>query len=101
MRRALPEPPIESLDLSGGFIVAGPHEHVASANITPDPSGIPYYNVDLFLEVMRTGQAKGAKEQHAAADGVPDLRRHARRRRPESGDEVVTESRDSRGRTYR
>lgn len=30
-------------------------------NITPDPSGIPYYDASLFLEVMRTGQAKARK----------------------------------------
>ena len=29
--------------------------NVASANLTPDPSGIPYYDERMFLEVMRTG----------------------------------------------
>ena len=31
---------------------------MASANLTPDPSGIPYYDVALFTEVLRTGHAK-------------------------------------------
>ena len=31
---------------------------VASANITPDPSGISYYNEAIFLGVMRTGFVK-------------------------------------------
>ena len=29
-----------------------------SANITPDPSGIPYYNPELFIETMRTGKVR-------------------------------------------
>jgi hypothetical protein len=34
---------------------------VASANLTPDPSGIPYYDVALFTEVLRTGHAKARR----------------------------------------
>ena len=34
---------------------------IASANITSDPSGIPYYTEDLFLEVMRTGMVRSRK----------------------------------------
>ena len=30
-----------------------------STNLTRDPSGIPYYDEALFLEVMRTGKVKG------------------------------------------
>ena len=30
----------------------------ASANLTPSPNGIPYYNEDLFLETMRTGRVR-------------------------------------------
>jgi hypothetical protein len=47
--------PVVSLDLAGGFILKGPWGTVASANITPDPSGISYYDEKLFLDVMRTG----------------------------------------------
>ncbi len=32
--------------------------HAYSANITSDPSGIPYYDAALFREVMRTGHVK-------------------------------------------
>jgi mono/diheme cytochrome c family protein len=50
--------PIHGLEFGGGFVFDGPWGRVASANLTPDPSGIPYYNVDLFKEVMRTGYVK-------------------------------------------
>jgi hypothetical protein len=32
---------------------------VFSRNITPDPSGIPYYDEALFIEAMRTGKVRG------------------------------------------
>ena len=35
-----------------------PVGRVAAGNITPDPSGIPYYSEDLFVEAMRTGMVK-------------------------------------------
>jgi hypothetical protein len=41
--------------------LTGPYGQVASSNITPAPSGIPYYTEELFLEVMRTGMAKARK----------------------------------------
>jgi mono/diheme cytochrome c family protein len=47
--------PIQGLEFAGGFVLAGPWGRVASANITPDPSGISYYDEALFLRVMRTG----------------------------------------------
>lgn len=46
--------PISGMELSGGNVFEG----VASANITPDASGIGYYDEALFLEVMRTGHVK-------------------------------------------
>jgi mono/diheme cytochrome c family protein len=46
------------LDLAGGFSLIGPWGEVASANITQAPSGIPYYDEGLFVEVMRTGFVK-------------------------------------------
>jgi len=49
---------VPGLDFAGGFPFAGPWGFVASANITPDPSGISYYDEALFLEVMHTGQVK-------------------------------------------
>src|SRR6202035_4207803 len=47
------------LVFAGGFAFnVGPLPTVASANITPDPSGIPYYDENLFLQAMRTGKVK-------------------------------------------
>ena len=36
----------------------GPWGAVATANITPDPSGISYYDEALFISTMRTGYVK-------------------------------------------
>jgi cytochrome c len=47
--------PMPGLDLAGGWVMQGPWGTVASANITPDPSGISYYDERLFLKVMHTG----------------------------------------------
>ena len=52
---------MHALDLSGGFLLRGPWGEVASANLTPDPSGIPYYDEALFIEVLRTGHVKARK----------------------------------------
>ena len=53
--------PIAGLDFAGGFVFDGPWGRVASANLTPDPSGIPYYDESLFKEAMRTGYVKARK----------------------------------------
>lgn len=53
--------PIAALEFGGGFVLTGPYGQVASGNITPDPSGIPYYDANLFLEMMRTGMVKARK----------------------------------------
>jgi mono/diheme cytochrome c family protein len=53
--------PIESLDLAGGFILRGPWGRVASANITPDASGISYYDEKLFLDTIHTGYVKARR----------------------------------------
>jgi hypothetical protein len=50
--------PMSDLPFAGGFVLEGPWGRVASANLTPDPSGIPYYDAHLFIEAMRTGQVK-------------------------------------------
>jgi mono/diheme cytochrome c family protein len=57
--------PIPALEFSGGFVLTGPYGLVASRNLTPAPSGIPYYNADLFVEVMRTGMVKARKVHDA------------------------------------
>ena len=53
--------PIPGLDFGGGQIFEGPWGRVASANITPDASGIIYYDDALFVDVMRTGYVKARK----------------------------------------
>jgi len=49
----------ESKAFAGGNQFKGPWGNVVSANITPDKTGIGYYNEKLFLEVMRTGNVMG------------------------------------------
>jgi mono/diheme cytochrome c family protein len=52
--------PIAELDLAGGQVFPAPGGGtIAMTNLTPDPSGIPYYDEDLFVQVMRTGKVKG------------------------------------------
>jgi mono/diheme cytochrome c family protein len=50
--------PIAGLEFAGGFPLQDAHDKAHSANLTPDPSGIPYYDEALFLEAMRTGKVK-------------------------------------------
>jgi len=47
-----------TMAFAGGFHLKGPWGDVTGPNITPDPSGISYYDETLFLEVMRTGRVK-------------------------------------------
>ncbi|MBP6823618.1 MAG: cytochrome c [Acidobacteria bacterium] len=53
--------PLPGMYLAGGFTLNEPTGETTAANITPDPSGISYYDETLFLEVMRTGQIKARK----------------------------------------
>jgi Cytochrome c len=46
---------IAGMEFGGGQIFDGPWGRVASANLTPDPSGIPYYDEALFVKTIRTG----------------------------------------------
>jgi mono/diheme cytochrome c family protein len=56
-----PKGPIPGLEFGGGEYLKGPWGEVTSANITPDPSGISYYDEALFIEAMRTGYVKARK----------------------------------------
>ena len=47
--------PLPGMDFAGGFILDGPWGRVASSNITPDPSGISYYDQAMFTQAIRTG----------------------------------------------
>ncbi|PYV70362.1 MAG: hypothetical protein DMG96_31445 [Acidobacteria bacterium] len=58
--------PIAGMDFGGGQILAVPWGNAASANITPDPSGTPYYDEALFIKTMRTGVVGGVRELNSA-----------------------------------
>lgn len=45
--------PVPGMDFAGG--AEFPEFGVSSVNITPDPSGIGYYDEAMFIKVMRTG----------------------------------------------
>jgi mono/diheme cytochrome c family protein len=53
--------PMPNYFLAGGNIFAESGTPVASANITPDDSGIGYYNEATFVETMRTGKVRARK----------------------------------------
>ena len=49
---------IPGLEYAGGFLLKGKGVECVSVNITPDPSGISYYDENLFIDVIRTGRVK-------------------------------------------
>lgn len=53
--------PIAGLDFAGGSVFDIPTGRVVSSNITPDSSGISYYDEKLFIAAMRSGRV-GARE---------------------------------------
>jgi mono/diheme cytochrome c family protein len=53
--------PIAQLALAGGEVMKGPWGEVATANLTPDASGLSYYDEALFLQTIRSGQVKARK----------------------------------------
>jgi mono/diheme cytochrome c family protein len=53
--------PIMQLAFAGGMKFKGPWGEVTSANITPDASGISYYDEAMFVNTLRTGQ-NGARK---------------------------------------
>jgi hypothetical protein len=54
---------IAGLEFGGGGILTGSFGTVASANLTPDASGIPYYTEAMFIQTIRTGYV-GARPLH-------------------------------------
>jgi mono/diheme cytochrome c family protein len=52
---------IPGMAFAGGFVLRHGNGQVTSANLTPDPSGIPYYTEELFLTTMRTGRVISRK----------------------------------------
>jgi len=50
--------PVADMDFAGGMPFTGPWGTVASANLTPDDSGIKYYDEALFVQALRTGYVR-------------------------------------------
>jgi mono/diheme cytochrome c family protein len=50
--------PVAGMDFAGGAPRNGPWGTVSAANITPDDSGIKYYDEALFIQTMRTGYVR-------------------------------------------
>jgi mono/diheme cytochrome c family protein len=46
---------IPGLEFGGGFTLTVYGKSATAANITPDPSGISYYDEKLFIQALRTG----------------------------------------------
>lgn len=53
--------PLTHLSFAGGMLFKGPWGEVTSANITPDASGISYYDEELFVKTLRTGHVGARK----------------------------------------
>ncbi len=53
--------PLPGMDSAGGLILDGPWGRVASGNITPDPTGIPYYDEAMLTQAIRTGYVGARK----------------------------------------
>jgi mono/diheme cytochrome c family protein len=53
--------PLPGMEFAGGNILkyGDAREPRAAANLTPSPNGIPYYDENLFVEVIRTGRVRG------------------------------------------
>jgi len=54
--------PLPGMDFGGGTPLWGPWGRVASANLTPDPSGIPHYDEAMFIKTIRTGKVNGVRD---------------------------------------
>ncbi|MGA8152872.1 MAG: c-type cytochrome [Terriglobales bacterium] len=53
--------PMAGLEFAGGQVFTGKWGTTVSTNITPDASGIGYYDEALFMEAIRTGYVKARK----------------------------------------
>jgi mono/diheme cytochrome c family protein len=55
---------LPGLEFAGGDLITNsdpPYDQVTSANLTPDPSGISYYDEAQFLKTMHTGRVGARK----------------------------------------
>jgi len=55
------EAPLNPGFFAGGNLIELEKEKAFSSNITPDPSGISYYDDAFFIQVLRTGHVKARK----------------------------------------
>jgi mono/diheme cytochrome c family protein len=53
--------PLPRLEFAGGDYIVNSYGQASSANLTPDPSGISYYDEARFLKTMRTGRVGARK----------------------------------------
>jgi mono/diheme cytochrome c family protein len=51
--------PLPGKFLAGGQVFEQPWGTFATANLTPDPTGISWYTEDIFIKTIRTGQVAG------------------------------------------
>jgi mono/diheme cytochrome c family protein len=56
---------IRGLEFAGGKVFSHGEQSAATPNLTPDPSGISYYDEERFIAVVRTGKV-GAREINSA-----------------------------------
>ena len=61
--------PMMKMAFAGGFHLKGSWGDVYSANITPDPTGISYYDEALFIRTMRTGHVGARKLNYVMPTG--------------------------------
>lgn len=54
--------PQPGMEFAGGWVMNGPWGSVATANITPDASGISYYDERMFVDMIHTGRVEGSRE---------------------------------------
>jgi hypothetical protein len=52
---------VPGMDFAGGFLLQVTGETAAAANLTPDASGIGYYDESVFLQAMHTGTVRARK----------------------------------------
>ena len=52
---------LRNMNFAGGVVLSNGGESAASSNLTPDPSGIPYYDKKMFVAVMRSGHLGGRR----------------------------------------
>jgi hypothetical protein len=51
--------PLPEMAFAGGGVLAGPWgKTVASLNLTPDPSGISYFDEPMFIKTIREGRVE-------------------------------------------